>query len=369
MRVVITGGHLTPALAVIDEIVKDHQVIFIGRRTASEGDKSKSAEAIVIPQLKIPFFSIEAGRLQRKLTPYTLFALLKIPLGFFQAFLILIKNDPDVVISFGGYVALPVVLAAWLQRIPVITHEQTTETGLANKIIARFAQKVAVAWETSAANFPKKKVIITGNPIRAQVLNIKREKVSKPVIYITGGNQGAHVINNAAEEIVENLASLGEVYHQTGGSEVYHDFERLSEKLATLPKATAENYHLAKWYSTEELAEILAKATLVIGRSGANTITELAYLGIPALLIPIPWVTHDEQTKNAQILSSRGAGLILAQKELTGKRLLSTVEIMLKDITAFQKGAQEVKKLIKTDSASKLAQEALKLAHHGEKTL
>lgn len=369
MRIVITGGHLTPALAVIEELKDDHQIIFIGRKTASEGDKAKSAEAIVIPQLKIPFFPIQAGRFQRKLTPYTALALLKIPVGFFQAFSVLIKNDPDVVLSFGGYVALPVVLSAWLQRIPVITHEQTTETGLANKIIARFAQKVAVAWETSASSFPKKKVIVTGNPIRAQVLNIKREKVSKPVIYITGGNQGAHVINSAVEEIVENLVSLGEVYHQTGGSEAHHDFERISEKLATLPREVQENYHLAKWYSTDELAEILAKATLVIGRSGANTVTELAYLGIPALLIPIPWVTHDEQTKNAQILSSRGAGLILAQKELTGKRLLSTTEIMLKDISQFQKGAQEVKKLIKTDSASKLAQEALKLAYRGEKTI
>ena len=362
MRVVITGGHLTPALAVIEELKEKAAIIFIGRKNTTEGDKSKSAEATVIPHLKIPFYPIQAGRLQRYFSLYTLLSLLKVPVGFFQAFAILIKNDPDVVVSFGGYVALPVVIAAWMQRVPVITHEQTTEVGLANSIIGHFAQKIAVAWESSAAKFPKKKVIVTGNPIRKQVLDIKRDKATRPLLYITGGNQGAHVINEAVEEVVGQLLEKWTVYHQTGGSEIYHDYERIKEKLTTLPEESRAKYHLAKWYSTEELAGILSQATVVVGRSGANTISELAYLGIPGLFIPIPWATHDEQTKNAQILTSRGAGLVLNQKELTGKRLLSTLEIMINNLSSYQKAALETKKLIKTDAAKKIAQEALKLA-------
>jgi UDP-N-acetylglucosamine--N-acetylmuramyl-(pentapeptide) pyrophosphoryl-undecaprenol N-acetylglucosamine transferase len=362
MRVVITGGHLTPALAVIDELKEEAEIIFIGRKHATEGDKSKSAEAIVIPQLKIPFYPIEAGRLQRRFSRYTLISLLKIPVGFFQAFTIMIKNDPDVVVSFGGYVALPVVISAWIQRIPILTHEQTTETGLANKIIARFAHKIAVAWESSVPKFPKRKVVLTGNPIRQEVLQIKRDKLSKPVLYITGGNQGAHVINEAVEEIVPKLAQNWEVYHQTGSSEIYHDFERIEEKLKLLPEEVRKNYHLAKWYSTEELATILKKATLMVGRSGANTVYEMAYLGIPALFIPIPWSTHDEQTKNARIMTNSGAALILTQTEVTGKRLLSTLEIMISNLPTYQKAALEMKKVIKTDAAKKIAQETLKLA-------
>ena len=361
MRVVVTGGHLTPALAVIDELKENHKVLFIGRKYATEGDNAKSAEAIVVPQLKIPFFPIEAGRLQRRFTRYTLWSLLKIPVGFFQAFVLLIKNDPEVVISFGGYVALPVVIAAWVQRIPVITHEQTTEIGLANKIIANFAQRIAVGWDTSINQFPKKKVLFTGNPLRKEILGIKR-KPAKNVLYITGGNQGAHVINEAVGEVLPALLDKWEIYHQTGGSEIYHDYEHLQEKAGTLSEKQQKNYHLAKWYSSKEVASILQTATVMIGRSGANTVTEMAYLGVPSLFIPIPWVTHDEQTKNAQILASRGAALIILQKELTGKRLLSTLDIMLKELAIFEKKANDVKKLIKTDAAKKLAAEALRIA-------
>lgn len=362
MKVALTGGHLTPTLAVIEELRGVVEIIFIGRKYATEGDRTKSAESSVITGLKIPFFPIDAGRLQRQFTRYTIPALLKIPVGFFQAFGILIKNDPDVVISFGGYVALPVVIAARLQRIPVLTHEQTTEIGLANRIIAYLATRVAVSWESSMVKFPKKKVILTGNPIRNEILAIKREKPAKEVLYITGGNQGAHVINEAVEEILSSLAAQFEVYHQTGGSEIYHDFERISEKLKTLKEEDQKNYQVAKWYSTAEVSDILAKASLVIGRSGANTVCELAYLGIPAIFIPLPSAGNDEQRKNAQILASLGAAVIILQNELTGKRLLTTIEIVMKELTTFQKNATGAKKLVKTDAAQKIAQEALKIA-------
>lgn len=362
MRVAITGGHLTPALAVIEELKGQTEIIFIGRKYATEGDRAKSAEAIVIPPLKIPFYPIQAGRLQRHFTRYTIPSLLKVPIGFFQAFTILLKTDPDVVLSFGGYVALPVVYAAWIQGIPVITHEQTTEGGLANRLISKVATRIAVSWEASLNSFPKRKVFLTGNPLRSEILKIKRSRTIRKIIYITGGNQGAHVINEAVEEIIGTLASKWEVYHQTGGSEVYHDYERLEAILATLPEGSQANYHLAKWYATGEVSEILAKATLVIGRSGANTVSELSYLGIPAIFIPLPGGSNNEQTKNAQILTNIDAAKIILQKELTGKRLQSTIEVVMDHLPRYQQAISQAKKWVRTDAAKKIAQETLRIA-------
>src|SRR4030043_967486 len=205
MKVAICGGHLTPALAVIGELKKRgiKDLIFIGREKATEGDSASSAESVVIPTLDIKFYAISAGRLQRKFTRYTIPSLLKVPIGLAQTLLILSQEKPNLVISFGSYVAFPVVVAAWILGIPSITHEQTVRGGLANHLIARFAKKIAVSCEDSLDFFPKGKTVLTGNPIRQEILNIKKKRTSRPVIFITGGNQGAHSLNEIILEILE----------------------------------------------------------------------------------------------------------------------------------------------------------------------
>lgn len=364
-KIVITGGHLTPALATIDELKKDSdvEIIFIGRARSTEGDKTPSAESVVIPNLGIKFYSIHAGRLQRRFTRYTLWGIGKMPVGFLQALGILSRERPAAILSFGSYVAAPVVLAGWVLGIPIITHEQTVKGGLSNRFIAKFAKRIAVAWEHSLKDFPKEKVILVGNPIRRELLTLKKKRVSRPVIYITGGNQGAHAINEMVLDILSDLLNEYEVVHQTGGSEVYKDFETLTALADQLPTKLRTRYTIAKWFDTAESVNIFAKATVVVGRSGANTVVETMALGIPAVYIPLPISANSEQAKNAKVMEELGAAVILSQDRLTPKRLLAAIRVVVRDYEKYRRAAKSAQKVLKLNAASLLASETLKLVN------
>ena len=190
MRILLTGTHFTTAAATIPELQKFHDVklVYVGRKTTKEGDSTPSVESIELPKLGVKFIPITTGRLQRSFTLYTIPSLLKIPVGFIQALFIILKEKPDVVLSFGGYVGVPIVFWAWLFSIPVIIHEQTLVSGLANTISSWFADKIAVSFE-SDDSFNGEKVILTGNPIRQEILDAKvvRRRSLLPTILITGG--------------------------------------------------------------------------------------------------------------------------------------------------------------------------------------
>jgi len=224
-RIIITGAHLTPALAIISELKErgNWQIYYLGRKYTLEGDKTPSAESQVLPQVGIKFIPIPAGRLQRKFTRWTIPSLIRIPLGVIHSFWHLLKIRPDLVCSFGGYVSVPIVFAAWLLGIPSLTHEQTVVVGLANKINALFANKVAISFSDSAQFFPKKKVILTGNPLRQEIFKIGKPLFSLPknrkTIYITGGSQGASVINQAVLEALPELIKNYNIIHQCGNKE------------------------------------------------------------------------------------------------------------------------------------------------------
>ncbi|OGY21647.1 MAG: hypothetical protein A2113_03750 [Candidatus Woykebacteria bacterium GWA1_44_8] len=363
MKICICGGHLTPALAVTSELRKRgiNDIFFIGRSRAMEGDAAPSAESVVISSLGIKFYSIPAGRLQREFTRYTTPSLLKAPLGLARSLLILGQERPDLVISFGSYVALPVVLAAWVLGIPAITHEQTVKGGLANSLISRFAKKIALSWPESLKFFPKEKCIVTGNPIRSEILNVKKKRTARRAIFITGGNQGAHSINEAVLEIIEPLLERYEVAHQTGGAERFRDFEMLTARVSQLPRRLQNRYQAFKWLNSAELANVYSRSSLLVGRSGANTVGEVAALGIPALFIPLPWAGAKEQEKNAQMLSDFGAAIILPQERLTPTRLLAAINTMIEKLEIFKKEAKKAKKLINLEAAKSLVDEALKL--------
>ena len=185
MKLIIVGGHLSPALAVIEALQKDVNVLFIGRKYVFEGSKTLSLEFRTITKRKIPFVSISTGRWQRKFTRFTIPSLLKFPFGILQSFLILKKFKPDVVLSFGGYLSLPVGIAAFILRIPIVIHEQTLEAGIANKVLSIFAKTVCISWETSRKYFPKSKVILTGNPMRKfEIRNSKLGTIMNCLFYI-----------------------------------------------------------------------------------------------------------------------------------------------------------------------------------------
>lgn len=337
----ITGTHFTPAQAVIEELKANYQVdlTYIGRQYTMEGDKTASVESRVLPALGVKYRNLVAGRLQRSFSLYTIPSLLKIPIGFVQAFYYLLKDRPDVVLSFGGYVSVPVVVCAWLLSIPVIIHEQTLVSSLANRIGSIFATKIAVSFDQDYI-YPKEKIVVTGNPIRSGLVELgvqpRREveeilKLAKrdhlKLILMTGGNQGSHLINEAVGEVLGKLTKGAVVIHQCGDSK-YRDFEALTLKKASL--ANPERYLVAKWFDVGDWRAIFKQADLAVSRAGANTLAELWFFKVPTLLIPIPYLNQNEQTVNAEHYRKLGLAQIINQRNLTGQTLLLEIEQMLK---------------------------------------
>jgi len=366
MRIVITGGHLTPAIAVIKKLQQSAgwKILFIGRKQTTEGDQSLSVEFQTISQLGVNFVNINAGRLQRWPTRYSLISFLKIPLGFFQSLFYLFRFRPDVILSFGSYVALPVVLSGWLLRIPVITHEQSFSPGLANRLIAPLSKKIAISWPETARFFPAKKVVLTGNPLRPEILSISYKQSAirhLPAIYITGGSQGAHALNEVVRKALPTLLRKYQLIHQCGPLTRYQDYQKLkaqSEKLKTVLK---KRYQLKKWFSSKETADILGQVDLVVSRAGANIITELAFLNKPALLIPLSF--GREQQENADRIAQTGLVKILSEEKLTPKSFLTAIKEMMENLGEYQKKGQKAKKMIHSQAAGKLIAEVKKCGH------
>ena len=353
VKIVVTGGHHTPALAVMAELKKrgNFQFHFIGHTT--------SVEKRTIERLKIPFYNLKTGKLYKS----GVGELLKIPFGFFQALGLLLKIRPKLIISFGGYLAAPVVLAGFILRIPAVTHEQTVVSGWANRFSARLARKIFVSWEESLKFFHKEKTVLTGNPLREEIFNPVGKKISLgrdlPTVYLTGGKQGSHVLNEVVRTALSQFLEKYNFIHQTGSASVFQDYQKLILLKRQLPKLLQKRYIVQEYFGEEEIGAVLQAADVVVGRSGANTVSELAALGKPAVLVPIPWVSHNEQEENAKILADRGAALILSQKELSASRLLAALEEIFRNFEEFKTNAQKAKELIRPDAASRIASEIL----------
>jgi len=344
MKIALIGGHLSPALSVLEALPKEAEVVFIGRKYAFEGDKALSLEYKAVNELKIPFWELNTGRFQRKLTKHTFSSFLKLPFGFFQAFSILMRTKPDVVVGFGGYVSIPVIFAASILRIPVVIHEQTLGAGMANRRLSRFAKKICISWESSRKYFPQDKVVLTGNPIRNFLISNSKFSIfnnNHPVIYITGGSSGSHFINSLIEKIIRDLLRDYNVVHQTGAALEFQDFDRLNKIRESLPEGIKSNYILKKFINPSQVGDILNLATLVISRSGINTVTELTYFEKPAILIPLPFAQNNEQMENARFLQRIGLGVILKQEEVDGRKLLAEIIRIMGQIGTFKINKKE----------------------------
>lgn len=357
MKVVITGGHLTPALAVIDAMPKNWEVLYVGRKHGLEGDRAVTLEYETIRKMGISFFSITAGRWQRKFTAFTVWSLLKIPVGFIQAFYILFTNKPAVVLSFGGYISLPVCVSAYVLNIPVVIHEQTLGVGIANRIVSFFAKKICISWTESKEFFPKSKTVLTGNPIRkSQIPNpksqIPNEKI--PLIYITGGSTGSHAINVLIEGCIKKLLEHYKVIHQTGDARKFGDFQRLSDMRMSFPEKLQKRYVLAKFIPPEDILYVFKAADIIISRAGMNTITELLYCSKPALLIPLRYGQQNEQYKNAQFFSKLGLGKILNQDDLTSDLLYEEIVQFVKQKDIYNSQSNIARTLRKENSAEEI---------------
>jgi UDP-N-acetylglucosamine--N-acetylmuramyl-(pentapeptide) pyrophosphoryl-undecaprenol N-acetylglucosamine transferase len=374
-NLVITGGHLTPALAVIAKLKsnKKLQIYYFGRKYSFEGKQILSEEFQIVPKSGVKFISLTTGRLQRKFTRYTLPSLLKIPLGFFQAFYYLIKIKPSLILSFGSYVSVPVVITGWLLGIPIISHEQTIFPGLANKINAKFSSLISVSHKESLEAFPSSKTILTGNPVRQEVFKIvstpflrevrlQVKKTRFPLIYITGGNQGARIINQTVRDSLPQLLKKHLVVHQTGSL----DFQSSINFFDQLPEHLKERYFIKSFVYGEEIGWLFKGADLIISRSGANTCWEIGALGKPAILIPIPFSSSNEQLKNAQRLANFGLAEIIEQKNLSSERLLSTIKVIFDRIKHYRQAGLKTRKFYPRTGLLKLIRKINEILDQGK---
>lgn len=338
-KIVICGGHVTPALAVLSEIQGAIDVVFIGRKYAFEGSRSVSAEYELITEKGIRFLPLTTGRLQRTFTVHTIPSLAKIPIGIFQSFWYLLVERPDLILSFGGYVALPVAIAGRLLGIPVITHEQTLSTGLANRIIEKLARRVCVAFPGVAGTY-------TGLPMRRELFKPHGDPFSidarkSPLLYITGGSTGAQTLNECMYPIIGKLTKTYIVIHQVG-------------KSAVKGVAGSNRYIVREFLSVSELAWVLRHAKIVIGRSGANTTLELAALGKVAILVPLPWSAGNEQLLQARWLAAHGGSVVMEQREMTPEKLLLRLTDVEKNYDSLDGKAQRFSKEIPRNGAVNL---------------
>lgn len=369
VRVVIagggTGGHVQPAIAVSGTLRERAQVDlnWIGSATGVERD--------VAEERGIPFWTIPVGKLRRYLSLYTVTDALRIPFGILRARLLLRRLQPDVLYSTGGFVSVPTVVAAWLAGIPVITHEQTATVGLANRINARFARRIALAYATTAddLNRYRDRIVITGNPVRPDLIEgdaaRARQRYSfpddMPLVYITGGSLGAQAINGQVRAAIADLLDRACVVHQCGPASMNGDLPRLLEARARLPEHLQARYVIQERIGGE-LADIYAAASLVVGRAGAGTIAELALLGKPSILIPLPGSASDEQRRNAEVLASAGAAIHIPQSELTPHRLVDEVTGLLDHPEDLDRMAAAARGVAQPDAARLLADEVIALA-------
>ena len=318
-----TGGHIYPALALIETLQKRHpnlQVQYVGTENGLEAD--------LVPRAGVPFKSIQIAGLKRSLSLENL----KTAYWFLKAVRSLKKDmaafKPDVVIGTGGFVSGPVVYTAQQLGIPTILHEQNSIPGLTNKFLSKKADRVALSFKGSDVHFPGANVRLIGNPRGSEVLQTKvddaavREQYNldeRPIVLIYGGSRGAEAINRAVTEAIPALSDLPiNVLYVTG--KVH--YESVSKEAPS-----SVNVHVHPY--VYDMPALLACTSIVVSRAGASTISELTALGLPSVLIPSPYVTADHQTKNASALVENGAALLVKEESLTGETLVEAIRQVL----------------------------------------
>lgn len=361
MKIVITGGHFSPAYSVIQKIRNSDEVLVIGRRYAFEGDEGETFEYKLCSKNNIPFEILNSGRLQRKLTSRTIPSFLKFPKGIYQAINILRKYRPDVVVTFGGYIGLPVALAAKILHIPVVLHEQTQKAGLSAVLISKVASVVLISFDSSKRYFKNKKTILTGNPIRPEFFEEPKNNftIQKPAIYITGGSTGSHFINEMIGQIIPQLTQKYQVFHQSGNSSEYRDYDKLS-------RLQNHNYVISQFFTPLEVFELLRKSDLVISRAGINTITEIIATNAAALLIPLPHGQRNEQMDNAIFVKNMGIGEYMLQDEITPLSLLDQINVMIKEQKKYRTHSLSASKSIRIDAVDKIIEQIYLYGRRGK---
>ncbi|MGE5632999.1 MAG: undecaprenyldiphospho-muramoylpentapeptide beta-N-acetylglucosaminyltransferase [Caulobacteraceae bacterium] len=357
-----TGGHIYPAVSIAKEIkkrYKDVDILFIGTE--------KGLENSIVPKEGFNLKNIKVRGFERRLSFANVIAVKESVVSLFSVAKVIRSFKPDIVIGTGGYVCGSVLLAAALLNIPTLIHEQNAFPGVTNKILSRMADVVALNFKEASKYFPNNnKIIVTGNPIRSDILNATKEAGLRefgftrdlPVVFVVGGSRGAKKINESVLPIAKYCTSgkSFQMLHMTGQSQYESVLE--SYKKEGIPTGTS----LLKVVPyLHNMPQALAASDIIISRCGASTLSEITALGKPSILIPFPYATDNHQEYNARALEKNGAAVVILERDLNDNILFSEVMNMLQNPDKTKKMAVKSKEFGKTDAAEIIVDEAKKL--------
>jgi UDP-N-acetylglucosamine--N-acetylmuramyl-(pentapeptide) pyrophosphoryl-undecaprenol N-acetylglucosamine transferase len=319
-----TGGHIYPAIAIAREYVAraaGRKVIFVGTE--------RGLEKTIVPKAGFPLEFISAGGLKGKGPGELLKNLARLPLGFFQAFQLVGRFQPGVVLGVGGYSSGPVLLAAKLRGVPTIIHEANAFPGLTNRLLAKFVKAVAVGYADALTRLKRSDGVVTGNPVRKEFFDASNQAsgTSRATrrLLIFGGSQGSRVLNDAMTGALLFLARLRDsitIVHQTGPNEL----EKVKSAYASSAFANARVVPYL-----DPIVDEIAAADLVVSRAGAMTLGELAAAGKGAVLVPFAAATNNHQELNARVVEKAGGAVVITEAELQPERLAAAISSVLSD--------------------------------------
>ncbi|HUT96296.1 MAG TPA: undecaprenyldiphospho-muramoylpentapeptide beta-N-acetylglucosaminyltransferase [Candidatus Paceibacterota bacterium] len=359
-----TGGHIFPIIAIRESFQDTQEFYYLG----PDGFAREN-----LGDIKAKF--ITAGKFKRYFDPLLLIEFIKTIVGIIQSFWHLFHWMPDIIFSKGGYGSFPVVFVAWIYRIPIIIHDSDAVPGLANRKMAKFAKRIILSFENSKKYFKTKhqrKIIVIGNPVRKELLNGDKNKAkelfqiqtNKPIILILGGSQGAQKINEIITDFLPRILEMAEIIHACGQ-------ENFAEIRKNIPETS--DYHLYPFLDVEQLKYAYAVADLIINRAGAGSIFEVAALGKPSILIPLPSAAANHQQENAfefarpaEALAKGGEhiprAIVLNQENLTPNILLEQISNLLSNPQKLSEMSQKAKSFYNPQTPELIRDEILKFA-------
>lgn len=312
-----SGGHVMPTITLLQDIQDKYSIGYIG---------GKGIEKELIGSLKIPFHTITTGKLRRYISFKNLIDMFKVVRGIFDSLFILLvnSNKKTLIFSTGGFVTVPVVLAAWLLGRKIFIHEQTTQVGLANKIASKFASKVFVSFDDSLKFFPKEKTEVSGYPLRSSLFDKKKTAIvyegitidekTKPLLFITGGGNGSKLVNDLIKDNLPELEKDYFIIHQVGKAFI-EEYKNLKSK----------RYHPVAFIGSE-MTDLYKWADVIISRAGAGTVCELVALNKRSILIPLKIAQKNEQFHNAKEAESKIGSLVITEDELQNINILEVLK-------------------------------------------
>ena len=318
-----TAGHVTPNIALIEAIARTRPTWEMAYAGSPDGIE---ARLIAAQPVAVVFHGVASGKLRRYFSWQNFIDPFRVLLGILQALGLMLRWRPDVVFSKGGFVSVPVVVAAWLLRIPVVSHESDVTPGLANRLTYPFCHRICVTFEETCDYLPKQRVIVTGTPVRQSLLegDPGRGRAwlgftgEKPVLLVFGGSLGATAINRQVRAVLPRLLALFDVVHVTGESQVD-------------PAYDDPGYRQHPFIG-DAFGDVLAAASLVICRAGANSLYELFLARRPHLLIPLTTAaSRGDQLVNARLFTGKGFSRMIEESALSDDAFMAAVEATMRD--------------------------------------